>query len=206
MTRAAPLPTRRCIAVATCLAPGHALAHASDQSFVLLLPTGAYITAGVAAVVLTVIALFLIPERFIRRLFAHRPYSTARDSPLATATSLAAFALLAALVALGIAGPRDPLSNLMPLVFWTLGWVGIVSLSGVLGNLWHWLNRWSGLYMLFAPDWRQRPIPGSWGQWPATVLLIAFTAFLLADIAPDDPTRLAIFAALYWSITMTGML
>ncbi|MEO0943824.1 MAG: hypothetical protein AAFY06_03145 [Pseudomonadota bacterium] len=155
---------------------------------------------------LTVIALFLIPERFIRRLFAHRPHTTTKESPLATATSLAAFALLAALVALGIAGPRDPLSNLMPLVFWTLGWVGIVSLSGVLGNLWHWLNPWSGLYTLIAPDWRQRPIPGSWGQWPATVLLIAFTAFLLADIAPDDPTRLAIFAALYWSITMTGML
>ena len=120
--------------------PGRALAHASDQSFVLLLPTGAYITAGVTAVILTVVALFLIPERLIRGLFKHKPLITSRTSNLPTFTSLASFTLLAALVALGIAGPRDPLSNLMPLVFWTLGWVGIVSLSGVFGNLWHWLN------------------------------------------------------------------
>ncbi len=186
--------------------PTPALSHATDQAFVALLPTDIYITAGVAAVALTVIALFLVPDRVVQRLFASRSRSPRTGSRTATLTSLAAFLILAALVALGLAGPRDPLSNLMPLMFWTVGWVVLVSLSGVLGNLWRWLNPWTGLYALIAPDWRQRPIPESWGLWPATGLLVAFTGFLLADIAPDDPARLASFVAIYWSLTMVGLL
>ena len=52
--------------------PMPALAHASEQSFVLLLPTGVYTAAGVAAVALTVLALFAVPARVIRRLFGWR--------------------------------------------------------------------------------------------------------------------------------------
>ena len=192
--------------IATSFVPCHALAHASDQSFLLLLPTGAYTAAGVAVVALTVVALFLVPDRAIKALFSHRDKPANSERALATLTSIVAFVLLAALVALGIAGPRDPLSNLMPLIFWTVGWVGVVSLCGVFGNLWHWLNPWSGLYRLIAPDWRQRRLPEHWGQWPAVIVLIAFTAFLLADVAPDDPARLATFAALYWMVTMLGYL
>ncbi|MDA9865288.1 hypothetical protein N9C96_01290 [bacterium] len=193
------------ISVAT-LWPAKALAHASDQSFVLLLPTGAYTAAGVTAVVLTVAALFLVPERWTRTAFAHRSLAD-RNAPRTTMiTSLASFIVLAALVALGFAGPRSPLENLLPLTFWTLGWVALVSLCAVMGNLWTWLNPWTGLYQLIGPDWRQRPIPQGWGQWPALVLLIGFTAFLLADIAPDDPARLAGFVAIYWCVTMAGYL
>ncbi|MEM6386456.1 MAG: hypothetical protein AAF718_09500 [Pseudomonadota bacterium] len=189
-----------------CMSPGAASAHATDQAFVLLLPTEIYITSGVIAVALTVAALFLLPDRVVLTLFAARPRAPRPQSSFATLTSLVAFVGLAALVALGLAGPRDPLSNLMPLIFWTVGWVGIVSLSGVFGNLWAWLNPWSGLYALISPDWRQYPLPKAWGLWPATLLIIAFTAFLLADIAPDDPGRLATFAALYWLVTMAGLL
>ena len=42
------------------LTPVSAMAHVSEQGFVLLLPTGAYTAAGVAAVVLTVVALFVL--------------------------------------------------------------------------------------------------------------------------------------------------
>lgn len=197
---------RRLAIALAALLPSQAAAHATDQAFVLLLPTDIYITAGVIAVALTVAALFLLPDRVVEILFTART-GTPRPTPgLATATSLLSFVLLAALVALGLSGPRDPLSNLMPLMFWTVGWVGLVSLSGIFGNLWRWLNPWTGLYALIAPDWRQRPLPEGWGLWPATGLVIAFTAFLLADIAPDDPGRLATFVAVYWGITMAGLL
>ncbi|MGR3515003.1 MAG: hypothetical protein ACU0GG_19755 [Paracoccaceae bacterium] len=197
--------TFRLACLATLL-PASANAHATDQAFILLLPTDIYITAGVLAVALTVAALFLLPDRVVERLFAARETKPRPSSPLATITSLLSFITLAALIALGLAGPRDPLSNLMPLMFWTVGWVGVVSLSGLLGNLWHWLNPWTGLYTLLAPDWRQRPLPEHWGLWPATLLIIAFTAFLLADIAPDDPGRLATLVAAYWIVTMAGLL
>ena len=189
-----------------CLLPGAAEAHATEQAFVLLLPTDIYITAGVAAVALTVAALFLIPDRLVRGLFAARVYESRPDPKTLVATSLLSFLCLSALVALGLSGPRDPLANLMPLVFWTIGWVGIVSLCGVFGNLWRALNPWTGLYSLLSPDWRQVPLPESWGRWPAVVLVTAFSAFLLADIAPDDPSRLATFVASYWCVTMAGLL
>lgn len=193
------------IALATLL-PTQGAAHATDQAFVLLLPTDIYITAGVIAVALTVAALFLLPDRVVEIAFASRPHRPRLDSRFATIASLLSFVALAALVALGLAGPRDPLSNLMPLMFWTVGWVAIVSLSGVVGNLWQWLNPWTGLYRLLNPDWRQYPLPARWGLRPAIVLVIAFTAFLLADIAPDDPGRLATAVAVYWIVTMAGLL
>ena len=186
--------------------PGPAAAHATDQAFVLLLPTDVYRAAGVAAVALTVAALFLVPDRMTRRVFAHRPGPARAPGPLATTVSLCVMTLFAGLILLGLTGPRDPLSNLLPLTFWTLFWAGLIGLSGFFGNLWTGLNPWTGLYRLIRPRWRQRPIPASWGFWPATLLLAGFTAFLLADIAPDDPARLARLLALYWLFTMAGLL
>ncbi len=192
--------------VTLALVPGMARAHASDQAFVLLLPTDIYITAGVCVVAATVLGLLLIPDRAIIALFAHRSRVPRPIPQLATVTSLLSFVLLAALVGLGIAGPPDPLSNPLPLVFWTVGWVGVVSLSGIVGNLWTCLNPWTGLYHLLNPTWPQRPVPLHWGRIPATLLLVAFAAFLLADIAPDDPGRLATAVAIYWAVTMAGLL
>ena len=186
--------------------PVRAAAHATDQAFVLLLPTDAYRAAGVAAVALTVVALFLVPDRLTRAMFLHRPLRETKAETARMVTSLLSLAVLAGLVVLGFLGPRDPLANLMPLLFWTVGWAGLVSLTGVLGDIWRWLNPWSGLYRLIRPGWPQYPLPTHWGKWPAVLLLVAFTAFLLADIAPDDPERLARFVAVYWVLTMVGLL
>ena len=189
------------------LLPTAGFAHATDQAFVLLLPTDVYVGAGVAVVALTVLALFAVPDRVTRRLFGHRARGkTAERSGLRNLTSVLSFVALAVLVAVGIAGPRDPLSNIMPLSFWTLGWVGLVTLSGLFGNLWAWVNPWTGLYAWLAPTWRTRALPEHLGLWPATLLLVGFTGFILADVAPDDPFRLAVIVAAYWTVTMAGLL
>ncbi|MCV6592793.1 MAG: hypothetical protein OIF48_07570 [Silicimonas sp.] len=187
--------------------PELALAHAGDQGFVLLLPTDVYAGAGVAVVALTVVALFALPDRVSLAMFAARAGKARRDWQGARdVTSVLSFLMLAGIVALGMAGPRDPLSNLMPLTFWTLGWVGVVTLSGLIPGLWHWVNPWTGLYHWLAPGWRIRPLPARWGLWPAVLMLIGFAAFLLADIAPDDPERLAVFVACYWAAIMGAVL
>lgn len=188
------------------LMPLAAHAHVSEQGFVLLLPTGVYIVAGVTAVALTVMALFAVTGDGVRALFAVRRFAPRVPQRALHLLSLCATGVLFGLIYLGVYGPRDPLSNLMPLGFWSVGWIGMVSLTAVFGNLWTAFNPWSGLHALIGPRAAKFALPATLGNWPATLLLVGFAAFLLADIAPDDPTRLARFVGLYWLITMIGIL
>ena len=97
-------------------------------------------------------------------------------------------------------GSRDPLSNPLPLTVWTLLWVGLTLVQGVLGNLWAWINPWYG------PAWLARRLglstpmlrlPRSVGCWPAVILFAGFAWFELIDPAPDDPSRLAAIVLAY---------
>jgi len=187
------------------LYPTSALAHVSEQGFVLLLPTEVYASAGVAVVALTVIALFAVPEGIIRGLFQARTFNGLDFEALRMMTSLISLGLLILILYVGLNGPRDPLSNLMPLTFWTLGWIVLVSISGLIGDIWRWINPWTGLYRLLGPIRPLVTLPSMLGVWPAVVLLLAFAAFLLADIAPDDPARLAYLVGFYWLLTMVGL-
>lgn len=187
------------------LAAAPAGAHVSEQGFVLLLPTDAYIAAGVAAVALTVLALFVIPSRSIRAAFSFRRLPPVSFGVLPVVTSLLSLGAMGFALNIGFNGSRDPLSNILPLSFWTLGWVAMLSLTGLLGNLWSWLNPWTGLYRAIGPLTPVWHLPERLGLWPATALLFGFAGFLLADIAPDDPTRLARFIGIYWVVTFAGL-
>lgn len=187
------------------LAPGAALAHVSEQGFVLLLPTGAWSAAGVAVVVLTVLALAFTPERTARAMFRPRFFRAPDVRAIQTATSLLSTAVLGALVIIGLDGPRNPLSNLMPLTLWTVFWIGLVTIAGFAGNLWRWINPWTGLHRLIGPASAMLRLPKALGVWPAIVIMIGFFAFLLADIAPDDPARLAYLIGSYWLATMAAL-
>lgn len=192
-----------------------AYAHVSEQGFVLLLPTNLYIFSGVMAVALTVVALAVIPVSWSLSLFSvHR---LARAAPLRNfqiLTSLVCFLLLLALVLIGVLGERDPLKNPLPLYIWTVWWVGLMVMQGLLGNIWHWINPWSGMYRLLKGlrsvrqplivinEFKTKKI----GAWPAVFLFALFFSFALVDPAPDDPGRLAIIVATYWSATMIAML
>ena len=187
------------------LLPGVARAHATEQGFVLLLPTEAYTAAGVAAVALTVIALFAVPEGAVRRIFAVRDMPERSVDRAVTLTSLLSLCAMGFVLYLGLYGPRGPLSNLLPLSFWTLGWVLAVGLSAFVGNLWRWINPWTGLARVLGIGKPVLRLPGWLGLWPATLVLVAFAAFLLADPAPDAPTRLAQGLLGYWALMFVVM-
>lgn len=186
--------------------PGVANAHVSEQGFVLLLPTGAWSAAGLAVVVLTVLALALTPQRAARAMFRPRVFCAPEAETLRTATSLLSTMVLGALVIIGLDGPRNPLSNLMPLSLWTVFWIGLVSIAGVAGDLWRWINPWTGLYRLIGPARPALNLPERLGGWPAVVIVTGFFAFLLADIAPDDPARLAYLIGGYWLLTTAALI
>jgi len=174
----------------SCLA-GAAAAHTSEGSFVLLLPTGVYRAAGVAVVALTVVAVFALPHRLVRALFGWRALRGLRTEAVSEIASLTSFAPMVFAIWIGITGSRDPLSNILPLSFYTLGWIGLVSLSGLLGDVWGWLNPWTGLYRIAGSPRPLLRLPDGLGLWPAVLMMVGFGAYILAGVAPEDPDRLA---------------
>lgn len=185
-------------------------AHVSEQGFVLLLPTDVYISAGATCVALTVLVLTLLPDRAVTGLF--RPVATLRWPTWTGArlfTSGLSFAALLMLLWVGLTGPRDPLANPLTLVIWTVWWIGFVTLQGVFGNLWRWVNPWTGPVALTRHVLQLRPalrLPACLGQSVGVATFLGFVAFLLADPAPADPARLAGYAAGYWLFTYVALL
>ncbi|MER2535333.1 MAG: hypothetical protein ABTQ31_09240 [Rhizobiaceae bacterium] len=196
------------LAPAACLPAGQALAHASQRGYVLLLPTGYYLAGGALAVAASFAALALLNPRRLQNLLGLRlPLGRVPDR-WRFAASLASFLLLAVLVAAGFLGSRDPLSNPLPLVVWSLLWVGLTIVQGVFGNLWRWLDPWYAPWRMLSPWAGRAPLkPPAWlGCWPAVALFLAFVWFELIDPAPDDPYRLAVAVGLYWLATFAAML
>ncbi len=194
----------RLAAIVLFLTPAAAQAHATGRGLVLLLPTGLYMTAGALAVLASVIVLTVLPARALRATFRPRLLWSRPPGGGETAVSLAAFAVLAALVLAGLTGSRDPLANPLPLTIWVLWWVGFTLAQAVFGDLWRWANPWTGLHRLvaLAPPFS---LPARLGYWPAVAGLLAFGWFELVDIAPADPTRLARAVAAYWAVSFAGM-
>jgi hypothetical protein len=197
------------------LAPGfsgmasQAQAHASEQGFVLLLPTEIYITSGVASVVLTVLLLLVLPERMLAAVFRPLSISWRRATHAPLVTSCATFLLLGFLVWVGQNGPRDPLANPLVLTVWTVWWIGFVSLQGLFGDLWRWVNPWTGPVALTRSLLGVRPflrLPVWLGHAPAIVSFLGFAAIVMADPAPTDPARLASYVGIYWLLTYLARL
>lgn len=191
---------------------GVAWSHASDRGHVLLLPTSHYLAGGALAVAATFAITVLVDPNGMKRLEGEKVARAPFLPQLRMATSLLSWLALALLLVAGLAGSRDPLSNPLPLTFWTLFWIGLVLLQGVAGNAWYWLDPWYGPVrlgrrllgrgggegVLTCPAWL--------GCWPAVAGLAGFAWFELVHPAPDDPARLAVVIGLYWLATFAMML
>lgn len=186
---------------------GPAWAHAAEQGFVLLLPTTAYITAGTCAVAVTIFLMFALRREQLESLF--KPWDTGLDVSKfdpKTWTSYGASLVLLTIVFVGLFGPTDPQSNLLPLVLWTVVWMAVFVIQGTFFDLWRWINPWVVLHQLIDPN--DRPlftIPERLSVWPAAVLFTVFQGFVLADVAPNDPTRIATLTLGYTGLTLIGM-
>ncbi|MDR5652690.1 hypothetical protein [Ruixingdingia sedimenti] len=192
-----PLPLRPSLILALCLLPGAAFACALPPSVILLLPTGYYM-AG-AAVTVAVTALLGV---LAGRLPAMRPHLLGERQVLVplTVSSYLSFIAFLGLVLIGLFGQRDPMHNLMTLVFWTGVWVALPLASMLFGNLWRALNPWT------APVRIARTLLGRTGgaglsrlgHWPAVAGYAGFAWFQIVSLRPDDPAVLAGVALAYW--------
>ncbi len=194
----------RCVSTVLMLAllwPNLTSAHVSERALVLLLPTEIYIRSGVIAVALTVALLFLLPPKLFENLFRRVSFAPAPALTVSTLTSVLAALLLAFSIYAGFEGSRDPLANPLPLLIWTVWWILLPVASAVFGNVWHFVNPWSGPYRLLGVQPKLSNPP----RWIAVVLLMLFLVFVVADIAPDDPDRLAFMVLVYWLFTFAMM-
>lgn len=184
--------------VAALLIPGAAFACALPPSVILTLPTDLYIAGAAATVGLTALlgaAVHRLPP-LVPRLVWDRPVLVPRD-----ASSLAAFLAFLALCLIGLTGARDPMHNLMSLVFWTGVWVALPLAALVLGHVWRPLSPW------YAPVRIVRALLGRTGgiglarlgTWPAVAGQAGFAWFMLVSLRPEDPAVLAQVALAYWA-------
>ena len=187
-----------------------ALAHAADRGHVLLLPTDYYLWGGAMAVALSFLVLAIAPPVPLSRLAERRLHLGSLPTVLRPVSSLVCFLFLCALLATGFLGSRDPLSNPLPLVVWTIFWVGFTLLQGVAGNVSWWITPWYAPWRLFSrllgkPS-GYLPLPERVGYWPAVLQFAGFAWFELVYPAPDDPERLAVAVLVYFSGNLVAML
>ena len=189
--------------VALCLglmfAPSAALACALPPSVILTLPTGHYITAAALTVALTAL---------LGAAAGHMPAMTARvlwDRRVlvpVVASSYLSFLSFLGLILIGFLGSRDPMHNLMTLVFWTGVWIVVPLGSVVFGNLWRPINPWTGPVRIARVLLRRKGGIGlsRLGHWPAVGFYGWFIWFQMISLYPDDPSVLAQVAATYWAL------
>ena len=187
---------RRAITAMLACAPGAAFAHASERAVILTLPTKGFIWGAGLAVALTALLASLggrLPAFTALRLFC-RPAVL----PAGLASWLSA-ALFLALIFAGLLGTHDPYNNPLPLMIWTVLWVGLTLVQAVFGDLWRSLNPWGGpVRSLRALLGRTGGIGlARLGQWPAVLGLLGFAWLEIVSLSPDDPGRLSVIAGAY---------
>jgi hypothetical protein len=186
-------------ALGVALTPGLAFACALPPSIILTLPTGHYIAAAGLTVGLTAIlgaAAHRLPEMNARLVWDRRvilPVSM---------TSYAAFLGFLSLVFVGLFGERDPMHNLMTLVFWTGVWIVVPLGSMLFGNLWRPLNPWTGPVRIVRTLLGRTGGVGlsRLGHGPAILGYAGFVWFQMVSLYPDDPSVLAQVALAYWGV------
>lgn len=160
-------------------------AHASGQSFVMLLPTDIYILGGVIVVGLTIVLLAVMPVTGTSGL--HHSLKLWRQFRMRWLTRyihMAALLYFFWLLSAGWYGTTDPLRNPLTLGFWAVFWMGLVMVEGLFFSVWRWINPWVFAYhfLRWLTGWHGvRGWPSWLAHWPGVILLFGFAVFTLAD-------------------------
>jgi hypothetical protein len=184
--------------IAICFATS-AQAHTAARGFVLLLPTTFIIACGALAVAISFAALWMLPERWFLKAWPEVKWGVPAWLPIFT--SCASFVLFLFLLWRGYVGSTDPLENALSLSMWTGWWVILVVLHPVFGNLWAWVNPFSGPLALTGSR-AVRDVPG--GDIIAVVIFAAFAWWQLVSVTPEDPGKLARILSVYAVLTFAG--
>jgi hypothetical protein len=115
---------------------------------------------------------------------------------------------LVAIVVTGLFGSASPALNPAEYLTWIYFWVGLVILSGLVGNLWYLFNPWTAIYDLatrfvpLGPVWKLPNV----GVWPAAAAYFSFACLELTSGMANRPWVVAILAIAYSALTLAGMI
>ena len=112
--------------------------------------------------------------------------------------SLLSFLLLIFLVILGFIGSRDPLANPLSLFIWSIWFLIMPLVQIVFGNIWAFLNPWYGIGRLLFKNRYIFKLDNNLSLIFPSISFLLFSLFMLVDIAPDDPDRLANVVCIYF--------
>jgi hypothetical protein len=116
---------------------------------------------------------------------------------------------LLAVVVTGLSGAPDALRNPSAYLVWIYLWVGLVLVTGLVGNVWRLLNPFAALYDLGAALCRTpRPrtqLPARLGIWPAAILFLGIAWLELGSGQASVPHVIAGAAIGYTVLTLAGM-
>ena len=194
--------------------PSAVWAHAGERGFVMLLPTHLFMIGGTAVVALTFVIALVMPSLWdTDKVVRFRELFKWRGNLALLVPSYLSLAFLIILIAAGHSGSTDPLSNPLPMVTWSLVWIGLVFVHVLLGNVWVFINPWRAidhLLELLSPRAKSEPAPilkypKAFGYWPAVALLIVLVWFENVSPSPQDPRLLANVVTGYLVLTIIGM-
>lgn len=194
--------------------PGTVWAHAGERGYVMLLPTHLFMIGGTAVVAVTfLIALAVRSLRVVDKVVRSRELFRWRGNLALFLPSYLSLVFLIILIIAGHAGSTDPLANPLPMVIWSLLWIGLVFVHVLLGNVWVFINPWRSvdhLLGLLPPGVKREhaPLlkyPMALGYWPAVALLIVVVWFENVSPSPQDPGLLAKVVTGYLVLTIIGI-
>ena len=120
--------------------------------------------------------------------------------------SLLSFVLLIFLVILGFLGSRDPLANPLSLFIWSIWFLIMPLVQIVFGNIWAFLNPWYGIGRLLFKNRSIFKLDNNLSLIFPSISFLLFSLFMLVDIAPDDPDRLANVVCVYFLLNFIYLL
>lgn len=205
-----------------CAAVGAAQAHGFDERYDLPVPLSWVIVGACTAVLLSFVLAALFTRAAPRETSGAVPVALSRwgrtlriPRGLLRALRGSCFLLAALTIAAALWGTRDPLMNLAPAMVSIAWWIGLSFASALVCNLWPALDPWRSAFETLDAGARRlgRPAglglglrwPAALGQWPAVVLLLAWSWLEVVQPLASMPRQLGLAALAWTALSLLGM-